>query len=61
VRFPDRLESLSYSGLPSAVCIRLFVPHSLTVRFPDRLESLSYSGLPSAVRGRDSPFVDGLL
>jgi hypothetical protein len=28
---PDKLESLSYGRLPSAVSIRLFVPHSLTV------------------------------
>jgi hypothetical protein len=33
----------------SAVCIRLFVPHSLTVCFPGRLENLPYCPLPSAV------------
>jgi hypothetical protein len=46
---PDSLESLPYAlcHLRSVVCIRLFVPHSLTVPLPsDRLESLSY-----AVRG----------
>jgi hypothetical protein len=35
----------------SAVCIRLFVPHSLTVCIPGRLENLPYGGPPSAVCG----------
>jgi predicted hotdog family 3-hydroxylacyl-ACP dehydratase len=42
-----RLRS-AVCGLPSAVHIRLFVPHSLTVCLLDRLESLSYGGSPSA-------------
>jgi len=41
---------------PSAVRIRFFVPHSLTVCLPDRLESLSCGGLPSAVCGLSSAF-----
>jgi hypothetical protein len=55
----DGLESPSYSGLPSVVPIRLFVPlfvdghphrPSSNCRPPsDGLESPSYSGLPSAI------------
>jgi len=54
VHRPSSTVYLAVCRPRSAVCIRLFVPHSLTVCIPGRLENLPYGGLSSAVCGLHS-------